>query len=406
MRMLLLLPLLIIKRVSDLVSGVSGLGVYTETDISSCGSPKVCMNTSINMGLMRVSNFTHCCNTDICNNKTVTAALSEDINGRKCYTCTDMGCDQTLHCEGEEDRCISATVIGNPWVAYTGAKFEGIPTVYEEGEYPNVYYNDDISSLELVTEDLHNPQITLYEEENYKGRSLVLHCETNLLYGTFNDTTSSHKVQRGAWVLYQHQNKGGYIEVARAGRDVPQYTWFDNRLSHVRPMKPGNSSVKAEIQWDKKTVNTKSVIINSITGVNYGSEKQTFTTELSREFSGSVTESFVFSNSTHVSYGTKFSFSLYGVSQEHSFNISNTFTVEKGSSNTRTTTKSIKVTLPASIPPGTKLTVNIVRKEVTVRVPVMLTITSNSNTVVEYGEFFCEDGNTIDTEFREEKISR
>ncbi|XP_058266008.1 epidermal differentiation-specific protein-like [Hemibagrus wyckioides] len=303
------------------------------------------------------------------------------------------------------DNCISSLkVIGNPWVAYTGANFTGEPTVYEEGEYASVYYNDDISSLELVTEDLENPQITLYEEENYQGRSLVLNCETNLRYGTFNDKTSSHKVQRGAWVLYQHKQRSGSIQVARAGHDVPKYDWFDNRLSHVRPLKAGKTSIKAEMEWGKKKETVRTVIIDSITGVNYGSEKQIFTTDLTREFSGSVTESFRFSNSTQIGFGNKFELSVSGFKNESTLNVSNNFTVEKGSSNTRSTSESIRVSLPASIPPRTKLTVNMVRKEMTVMIPVKLTITNGFHTKVEYGEYRCEQGNSISTEFKEEKI--
>lgn len=33
----------------------------------------------------------------------------QSINGRKCYTCNDIDCSQKLYCEGEEDRCITAT---------------------------------------------------------------------------------------------------------------------------------------------------------------------------------------------------------------------------------------------------------------------------------------------------------
>ncbi|XP_034167573.2 epidermal differentiation-specific protein-like [Pangasianodon hypophthalmus] len=302
------------------------------------------------------------------------------------------------------DNCISSLkVIGNPWVAYTGADFAGEPTVYEEGEYPSVHYNDDFSSLEVVTEDLDNPQITLYEEENYKGQSLVLNCETNLVYGTFNDKASSHKVQRGAWVLYQHTDRGGYIRVARASRDVPKYDLFDNHLSYVRPLKAGKPTIKAEGEWDKKKEHIKKVIIDSITGVNYGSEKQTFTTELSREYSGPVFESFSFSNSTQIGLGTKFEIEV-GVGIENALNASNIFAVEKGSSNTKTTNESIRVSLPAAIPPRTKLTVNMVRKEVAVTVPVKLTITTGFQSKVEYGEYRCERGNSITTEFKEEKI--
>ncbi|KAM9445826.1 epidermal differentiation-specific protein-like [Clarias gariepinus] len=303
------------------------------------------------------------------------------------------------------DDCISSVkVIGNPWVAYTDINFKGETIVYEEGEYPSVSCNDAFSSLELVTEDLDDPQITLYEHINYQGQSLVLNCETNLCFGNFNDKASSHKVQRGAWVLYEHTDRHGRILVARAGRDLPNYDWFNDRLSHLHPLKAGRPSIKAEVVWDKKKEHVREIKIDKITGVNYGSETQSFTTEMSREYSASVTESFNWSNSIEISVGTKFNINLFSAALENTLNVSNTFTVEKGSSNTKTTTKSIKVTLPANIPPHTKLTVNLLRKEVIVTVPVKLTITTGCTSKVEYGEYRCEDGNSLYAEYKEEKI--
>ncbi|KAI5609236.1 beta-crystallin A4 [Silurus asotus] len=302
------------------------------------------------------------------------------------------------------DNCISSLkVMGNPWVAYKDANFGGEPAVYEEGEYPSVYYNN-ISSLEMVTEDLDNPQITLYEDENYKGQSLVLDCETSLLYGAFNDTVSSHKVQKGAWVLYQHKDRGGHKMVARVGRDISKYDWFDNRFSHVRPLKAGRTIVKAEVQWDKKTEHVKSVMIDDFTGVNNGSEKQTFTTDMIREYSGSVTESFSFTNTTQISVGTRFDLMFLNAVAMNTLNISNTFSVEVGKSNTKTTSETVRVSLPTTIPPHTKLTVNVVRKEVAITVPVKLTITTGFTSKVEYGEYKCEKGNSILAEYKEEKL--
>uniref|UniRef100_A0AAY5EUI6 Beta/gamma crystallin 'Greek key' domain-containing protein n=1 Tax=Electrophorus electricus TaxID=8005 RepID=A0AAY5EUI6_ELEEL len=59
------------------------------------------------------------------------------------------------------DTISSLKVIGNPWVAYTDINFSGSQAVYEEGEYNRVNPNDSISSLEMITDDLTNPQITL-----------------------------------------------------------------------------------------------------------------------------------------------------------------------------------------------------------------------------------------------------
>uniref|UniRef100_A0A3B1JHH9 Beta/gamma crystallin 'Greek key' domain-containing protein n=1 Tax=Astyanax mexicanus TaxID=7994 RepID=A0A3B1JHH9_ASTMX len=118
--------------------------------------------------------------------------------------------------------CISSLkVIGEPWVAYEHTNFQGSQYVYEEGEYATLDRND----------------ITLYEHTNYRGRSLVFTTETNLCYGNFNDVASSHKVQRGVWVLYEHINRSGAQLVARASRDMPEYGWFNDRVSHLRPLK-------------------------------------------------------------------------------------------------------------------------------------------------------------------------
>ncbi|XP_066526989.1 epidermal differentiation-specific protein-like [Hoplias malabaricus] len=143
--------------------------------------------------------------------------------------------------------CISSLkVIGNPWVVHQHVNYSGAQYVYEEGEYPSVECNDCFSSLQLVTEDLKNPQITLYEHVNYQGKSLILTTETSLASSGFNDVASSHKVQRGVWVLYEHSNRGGGYMVARASRGMPNYPAFNDRVSHVRPLKPGKAAAKSK----------------------------------------------------------------------------------------------------------------------------------------------------------------
>uniref|UniRef100_A0A493TX61 Beta/gamma crystallin 'Greek key' domain-containing protein n=1 Tax=Anas platyrhynchos platyrhynchos TaxID=8840 RepID=A0A493TX61_ANAPP len=82
--------------------------------------------------------------------------------------------------------CISSVkVIGQPWVAYEHANYKGRLTVFEEGEHSFVgrELNDKISSLMLITENLHNPQITIYEHDQYQGKSRVIREATNLARG-------------------------------------------------------------------------------------------------------------------------------------------------------------------------------------------------------------------------------
>ncbi|XP_036417138.1 epidermal differentiation-specific protein-like [Colossoma macropomum] len=304
--------------------------------------------------------------------------------------------------------CISSLkVIGNPWVAFRDVNFCGPQSVFEEGEYARLenHNNDTFSSLQLVTEDLSNPQITLYEHVNYQGRSLVINCETNLCYGSFNDITSSHKVQRGAWVLYEHANQTGSIIVARAHRDVPSYGPFNDLLSYLRPLKPRRPKFSAVLLWDNKQEDVKSVTIDSICGHNATDQRQIFCPELHRTYEVFMTESFNFCNAEEIKNGTKFDVDLSKLKTVYDFPVQETFTVEKGTSNTRTKKKSMQVPLPATVPPHSKITVNVLAKEVEVKIPVNLIITDAFNkTKTTGGEYVCHSKVSVRTMYMEEPI--
>uniref|UniRef100_W5LRL6 Beta/gamma crystallin 'Greek key' domain-containing protein n=1 Tax=Astyanax mexicanus TaxID=7994 RepID=W5LRL6_ASTMX len=283
------------------------------------------------------------------------------------------------------DNCVSSVkVIGNPWVAYEHTYYCGHIQVYEEGEHARVEDDNSISSLQLVSEDLTNPQITLYEHSNYQGRQLVLRNETNLCYGHFNDIASSHKVQRGAWLLYEHTDKTGHRMLGRFSQDVSDYGHFNfhDKLSYAVPLKPGKTGISAEVLWDKKEEHVQSVVIDSISSVNRSSQERTFTTEMGRDYETSVNESFNFSNSTEISWGTSIDVDVMGCLK----------------------VKSVRISLPNTVSPNTKLTVNVVRKQVSVKVPVKLIITTGSQCKEEYGEYRCQSGESITTEYDEEKI--
>ncbi|NXG21192.1 EDSP protein, partial [Grallaria varia] len=141
--------------------------------------------------------------------------------------------------------CISSVrVIGQPWVAYEHANYAGQLMVFEEGEHNFVgkKMNDKISSLRVITEDLHHPQITLYEHADYRGKSRIITEATNLARGHDNDTTSSHKVQRGAWLLCEHSDGSGIQYLAREHEHLPNYKAinFNDKLSFLRPLRAGH----------------------------------------------------------------------------------------------------------------------------------------------------------------------
>ncbi|KYO44508.1 hypothetical protein Y1Q_0023111 [Alligator mississippiensis] len=140
--------------------------------------------------------------------------------------------------------CVSSVkVFGQPWVAYEHHNFTGRLEVFEEGEHAFVggSMNDKITSLQLITENLSNPQITLYEHVNYQGNSKVVKERTNLARGFFNDRVSSHRVQRGAWLLCEHSDGSGFRYIARDHENLPHYgaLGFNDALSFLRPLRPG-----------------------------------------------------------------------------------------------------------------------------------------------------------------------
>ncbi|XP_009977753.1 PREDICTED: epidermal differentiation-specific protein-like, partial [Tauraco erythrolophus] len=207
--------------------------------------------------------------------------------------------------------CIaSLKVVGQPWIAYTDPKYEGELHAFEEGEYPSV--------------------------------------ETNLAYGYFNDRVASHVVQRGVWLLYQHPGRGGWHCLAWPGEHLADYKPelnFQARLSHLRPLRPGQPLVSARLLWEQKRVEE---------------------------------ESFHFSNATSLKAGLSFTLTVEA---------SNVFTVQKGRSESSTRRERVEVQLPAKIPPRTALSIQVLRKEVTLSVPVLLTITQNEAVRTETGEY-------------------
>ncbi|XP_055063029.2 epidermal differentiation-specific protein-like [Misgurnus anguillicaudatus] len=147
---------------------------------------------------------------------------------------------QDLERKGFNKVISSLKVIGAPWVAYYDKNFAGQQLLFEEGEYPSLEDNAQFSSLKIVTDDLDDPEITLYEHEWYHGRSVTLKEEINLQNINFSDVASSHKVRRGVWVIYEHSHCQGRQLVSFPGEENPKYfsASFNDVASHVRPLRP------------------------------------------------------------------------------------------------------------------------------------------------------------------------
>ncbi|XP_054834110.1 epidermal differentiation-specific protein-like [Eublepharis macularius] len=290
--------------------------------------------------------------------------------------------------------CISSLkVIGQPWLVFSDAEYKGLVHAYEEGEYKSISLNDSISSLQLVSEDLDHPQITLFEKPNFEGTSKIITEETNLIYGYFNDKAASHIVQKGVWILYEHGNRRGSQYIAREGNKLSNYDpmfHFNKKCSYVYPLKGGQAIVTSNILWDHKKVESeRDIVIDEINGVNDTNFEQAFTTTTSKIYESATSHSFKLKPSS-----LKINGSFY-LSIDPSTNL----LVEKGSIESTVTIDKIEVSMPAKIPPHSELNIRVIRQVVNASVPVELTITKNGKMKTECGEYRSMSGSNISTRY-------
>uniref|UniRef100_A0A6I8QMT6 Beta/gamma crystallin 'Greek key' domain-containing protein n=1 Tax=Xenopus tropicalis TaxID=8364 RepID=A0A6I8QMT6_XENTR len=122
-------------------------------------------------------------------------------------------------------RAQSLRVFGEPWIVFTDLKYQGHFVVYKEGSYNSIpSVSRLICSLRIVKGGLYEPKITLYEQANYGGRAQVLQKDADSLkpYGLYK-LISSHKVEKGAWVIYDDDFFTGNAMVTIAGDTIPDY---------------------------------------------------------------------------------------------------------------------------------------------------------------------------------------
>ncbi|KAL6483732.1 hypothetical protein MHYP_G00086040 [Metynnis hypsauchen] len=81
-----------------------------EIHSKTCATAGQCVTGSLNLGHMKMTFNAKCCSTDLCNSQKVPVLPQGSPNGKICYACSEDGCSETVRCEGDQDRCISATV--------------------------------------------------------------------------------------------------------------------------------------------------------------------------------------------------------------------------------------------------------------------------------------------------------
>ncbi|KAM4579692.1 uncharacterized protein PAE49_004873 [Odontesthes bonariensis] len=83
-----------------------------DDEAKTCALAQECGEHFLNFGAAKTLITTKCCNSDLCNTQSAPADASKfSPNGKKCFTCEGQTCTKTLNCEGNEDRCVSATSI-------------------------------------------------------------------------------------------------------------------------------------------------------------------------------------------------------------------------------------------------------------------------------------------------------
>ncbi|MEE6485800.1 hypothetical protein FKM82_014412 [Ascaphus truei] len=300
------------------------------------------------------------------------------------------------------NKCIcSVKVIGQPWLLYQQPNCVGDYCVYEEGDHPNIDWAMNIQSIDLITDDLSEPQMTLYYGKDSKDFTR----ESNLTYGQWNDKSDYCQVQKGAWVLYADVDlvKSDYTVVRPAQKKLDlSRDGFNQVVSYARPLRPGTAKVTTNVLWDEM-IKGDAVVdqVKSLSGTNASNEETEFVVTSSKSVETSMTYSFNYSQSTTVEVGVSGNIPLIG---EVSSSISSSFNFEMGNSKSTTVTAEVEVEVPAVIPPKSRLLVHVMQKKYDVRVPVQIIVERNNAKKILMGELSCKSGRTIYAEYQTEPI--
>jgi uncharacterized protein YcfJ len=156
---------------------------------------------------------------------------------------------------GYNDKASSVTVSGEPWEVCDDVDFRGRCLILRPGDYPSLRemgLGNRISSARKIEsrarydESRYAPppaiaQITLYDHDNFEGRSFnAMNDVVSLQRYEFNDKTSSIIVSGGRWEVCEDSSFHGRCMVLRPGRYTTlRGSGLDNRITSVRLVPPG-----------------------------------------------------------------------------------------------------------------------------------------------------------------------
>lgn len=312
------------------------------------------------------------------------------------------------------------------WILYAEKNYRGNIFVVQDGEDYNEKlcdnFNDKASSLRLLdnfnfTEE---PECTLYEDDNYKGRSLTFHEDVpNLKWYKFNDEMSSIVVQSGAWVGYKGVDYEGeqslFLKGSYVMSDLPNDKGgFSNEsLSSMKKIKKFVGQMKLlTIHYDldkKHVIRTPSSVFTWTQKNNTGVEqvlKKTDEVTITRE----DTYEFRWDVGTKVSTTMTASVGIPLVGKTE-VSISAEFSASMGSTAGTNTSKTEKwiAEYPSKIPPYSTVTVTSKLTEGKLNVPYTAILyygDDTKHTVAKHGVFYGCQFFDFHTEFNETKLPK
>ncbi|XP_075441144.1 epidermal differentiation-specific protein-like [Ascaphus truei] len=133
----------------------------------------------------------------------------------------------------------SLRVTGDPWIVFTEINYGGDFEMYEEGEHAIIpEFHNKIASVKVIKGGLSNHKINLYVDKDYKGVvTTLLNTQPKISWSGMDNKISSHKVESGAWILYDKEYFQGKMMAAVAGDNVPNYSTiqWDDKLKSLKP---------------------------------------------------------------------------------------------------------------------------------------------------------------------------
>ncbi|XP_018603437.2 beta/gamma crystallin domain-containing protein 2 [Scleropages formosus] len=129
---------------------------------------------------------------------------------------TCLLCEKNLPSLPDTFNVKSCRVLGGSWAVYEDSQFSGNLYVLSEGDYPNLVSmgcpsSCSLRSLKTIPLVFTVPSISLFGLECFEGREVTVDKEVlNLTSEGFNNDIMSVRVDRGCWVLCEHNYHRGH----------------------------------------------------------------------------------------------------------------------------------------------------------------------------------------------------